>query len=50
MIIQNSLILIVGYIFLYSEECDRSSLIREDERLVNNNLKEVEKIVDYVKK
>ena len=35
--------------FLYSEECDRSSLIREDERLFYNNLKEVEKIVDYCK-
>ena len=35
--------------FLYSEKCDRSSLIRDDERLFHNNLKEVEKIVDYCK-
>ena len=36
--------------FLYSEKCERSSLIRDDERLFYNNLKEVEKIVDYCKK
>ena len=36
--------------FLYSEKCDRSSLIRDDERMFYNNLKEVEKIVDYCKK
>ena len=37
--------------FLYSEKCDsRSSLIRDDERLFHNNLKEVQKIVDYCKK
>ena len=33
--------------FLYSEKCDRSSPIRDDERLFYNNLKEVEKFVDY---
>ena len=37
-------------LFLYSEKCDRSSLIRDDERLFYNNLKEVEKIVDHCKK
>ena len=36
--------------FLYSEKCDRSSLIRDDERLFYNNLKKVEKFVDYCKK
>ena len=36
--------------FLYSEKCDRSSLIRDDEKLFYNNLKEVEKIVDHCKK
>ena len=36
--------------FLYSEKCDRSSLIRDDKRMFYNNLKEVEKIVDYCKK
>ena len=37
--------------FLYSEKCDsRSSLIRDDERLCYNNLKEEQKIVDYCKK
>ena len=37
--------------FLYSEKCgSRSSLIRDDERLFHNNLKEVEKIVGYCKK
>ena len=36
--------------FLYSEKCDRSSLIRDDERMFYNNLQEVEKLVDYCKK
>ena len=36
--------------FSYSEKCDRSSLIRDDERMFYNSLKEVEKIVDYCKK
>ena len=36
--------------FLYSEKCEQSSLIRDDERLFYHNLKEVEKIVDYCKK
>ena len=36
--------------FLYSEKCEQSSLIRDDERLFYNNLKEVQKIVDYWKK
>ena len=37
--------------FLYSEKCDsRSSMIRDDERLFYNNLKEVQKIVDYYKR
>ena len=36
--------------FLYSEKCEQSSLIRDDERLFYNNLKEVEKPVDYCKK
>ena len=35
--------------FLYSEKFDRSSLIRDDERLFLNNLKEIEKLVDYCK-
>ena len=35
--------------FLYFGKCDRSFLIRDDERLFYNNLKEVEKIVDYCK-
>ena len=36
--------------FLYSEKCEKSSLIRDDERMFYNNLKEVEKLVDYCKK
>ena len=37
--------------FLYSEKCQsRTSLVRDDERLFYNNLKEVQKIVDYCKK
>ena len=37
--------------FLYSEKCNsRTSLVRDDERLFYNNLKEVLKIVDYCKK
>ena len=35
--------------FLYSEKFNRSSLIRDDERLFYNNLKQVGKIVDYCK-
>ena len=36
--------------FLYSVKFEKSSLIRDDERMFYNNLKEVEKIVDYCKK
>ena len=36
--------------FLYSEKFEQSSLIRDDERLFYNNLKEVQKLVDYCKK
>ena len=36
--------------FLYSEKCEQSSLLRDDERLFYNNLNEVQKIVDYCKK
>ena len=36
--------------FLYSEKCEKSSLIRDDERMFYNNLKEVEKLVDYCQK
>ena len=36
--------------FLYSEKCEQSSLIRDNERMFYDNLKEVEKIVDYCKK
>ena len=35
--------------FLYSEKCEQRSLIRDDERMFYNNLKEVEKLVDYCK-
>ena len=36
--------------FLYSEKChSRTSLVRDDERLFYNNIKEVQKIVDYCK-
>ena len=36
--------------FLYSEKCDRSSLIRDDERMFYNNLKEVRRLLIIVKK
>ena len=37
--------------FLYSEKCDlRNSAIRDDERMFYNNLKEVQKIVNYCQK
>ena len=36
--------------FLYSEKCEKSTLLRKGERLFYNNLEEVEKLVDYCKK
>ena len=36
--------------FLYRENGEPSTLIREDERMFYNNLKEIKKFVDYFKK